>query len=271
MKIIDRTLTIQTNLTKMAEELGYKIEVDSFDDVYHEGYSSSSIKNQSVSFKDKKMSDAEQLFSRQAATALEDAERDSYATAIRKARINALEQALLKIDLIGGGCEYIDLENNSIQAKAGIISVEVDEKNDLINIEIKNPEHLINCIIGGVGLMHPPLPSDEESSTTEILAHIHHLNRYFDVFGESKPSGDLDGHFCPDINEEYFQDLVKENIKNLTLDEVSECVTECIEDEEISEKRCFELVEYLTEFKKKEIKCKILELKTNELDKWKNI
>lgn len=271
MKIIDRTLTIELSLEKIAKDLGYKIEVDSFDDIYHEGYSSESIKKQSLSFKDSKMCNCEKVFPNEVARALEDAERDAYASSLRKERINALEQALLKIDLIGGGCEYIDLENNSIQAKAGILSVSIDEKNDKISIEMKNPEHLINCIIGGVGYMHPPLPSDEESSVNDIISHIHHLKDYFDVFGESKPDGELSSQYSPDLSDEYFQDLVKENIKNLTLEEVSTCVIDCLEDEILDSKQCFNLVEYLTDLKKEEVKNNILKIKENDLEKWKTI
>ena len=77
MKIIDRTLTVELSLEKMAKDLDYKIEVDSFDDVYHNGYSSESIKNQSLSFKDSKMSACEKVFPSEVARALEDAERDA--------------------------------------------------------------------------------------------------------------------------------------------------------------------------------------------------
>lgn len=270
--IIDRKATLVINLEKTAKEFGYKIEVDSFDDVSHSGYSAKDIRKMGIMLP-KELEDVDQLFPSQVAMALEDCERDAYASAMRKERIEALKDALEKIDLIGGGAEYIDSENNSISAKAGILSAQIDTAAETITLEILNPEHLINSIVNGMGRFYPELSAFEPASNEELIANIHHLKDYFTVYGESKPSGDLSSQYTPGIDDEFFKDSIKERIQELSLESVAECVLDYAESEseEGIENKAINLAVKHTEFKKEDLKKLILSELAEKVSAWDKV
>jgi len=254
---IDRTLELVLELNKVAKDFGYNLEVDENEDVYHEGYSSQQIKKMDLSLP-KEVVFSDQLFPLSVASAMEAAERREYSKEMKKARISALEDALLKIDLLGGGAEYVDSDLNFISAKAGIVSAEIDEKSNSLTVEILNPEHLINSMIHGVGRFYPDLSAFESATNEEIIAGFHHLKDYFSIYGERQPSGELSSQFTPGIDEAYFLEEIKFNIAQLSLAEVAEnCIEYCGDSEDISEDEVIVKAAGLTRFSKEDLKKEI--------------
>lgn len=267
--ILDRKVTLVVDLEKVAKDFGYKLDVDAHEDVYHQGYSSKDIRKMGIMFP-KELNEIEQIFPRQVANALEDAERDAYCDAIRKERLSALVNALEKIDLTDGGAEYVESDGNSINAKAGILSAKIDEPSGLITLEILNPEHLINSIVEGSGHSYPELSAFEPESNETLIKNLDKLKNYFSAYGESKPSGELSSQYSPSINDEYFHSLIKDNISQLDLAGVVECVWTLAESmpEKDIEKKAVTLAEIHTEFSKKELKSLILARLVEKSKKW---
>lgn len=255
-EIINRTHTLVLKLDEVAKDFGYQLEADSYDDVFHDGYSAGTIKKMGLMIPEE-LKGCDQIFPHQVASALEDAERDAIAGAIVKYNLQALESALEKIDLSAGGAEYeyAGDTNEWISTKAGIISVVSNLKENTLTVEILNPEHLINTMVHGVGRFYPELSPYEPAQNSELIKGFHHLNSYFDVYGESKPSADLPSHESGDFNDTYFHDLIKENIGNLSLEDVAECIKEYAEENDGDEnkQKALKLATDLTEYSRDDI------------------
>lgn len=263
----DRKVVIKAKLSDWAKYLKYELEVDSYDDVYHNGYSAKDVRNMNLRLP-AELDQADKIFPHAVARALEDAERDAYAVDIRKYKINAIKESLEKIDLSGGGAEYQHASGDMISAKAGILEVEIKEDEDLILMTILNPEHLINSVINGMGYFAPDLSTDEPATEAEINSKIHNLADFFNVYGERQPSGDLPSQYFPDTNDEYFGSLLKENVENLTLSEVAEAVKESIEEEILEPKEALDLAHKYTGIQPALISNEILEGLNSEVIEW---
>lgn len=265
----DRKVVIKAKLSDWAKYLKYEIEVDSFDDVDHNGYNSRDVRSMNLRLP-AELDQADKIFPHAVARALEDAERDAYAVAIRKYKINAIKESLEKIDLTGGGAEYQHASGDMVSAKAGILDVEIKEDEDLILMTILNPEHLINSVINGMGYFAPDLSTEEPETEAAISAKIHNLADYFNVYGERQPSGDLPSQYSPDVNDEYFNSLLKENVENLDLAEVAEAVKEAIESEVLEPKEALDLAHKYTGTQIALIKNEILEGLKDQVISWTN-
>lgn len=268
-KIIERNLSLEFELDELAKDFGYNLEVDEHDDVYHSGYTSKDIKNMVHLSLPEKFEDVEKIFPNCLAMALEDAERGAWASYIRKERINALKNCLEKIDLSGGGAEYHSIEQIDVSAKAGITSVEVDEANNKIVVQIYNPEHLINAVVNGVGYVYPDLPAQVEASNSEIKKRFHNLKDYFEVYGESKPSGDVDNRYSPDIDNDYLIEELSFRVGELTLEDVVEAVKDSI-NEDNDANTIMNLATKFTGFKAKAIAEKLVEEVEADTSNWKS-
>lgn len=256
----DRTITITLNLTETAKNFGYKAEADIFDDVWHNGYSAKDIRKQGSYSSNHK--DLEKYLPQVIGTALEYAERSALAEAIVDYSLNGLKDALLKIDLSGGGAEYQDMNGNMVSEKAGIVDVEIDRANDEIKVSILNPEHLINTVVAGVGRFYPDLPTDEEAEISEIAARFHHLNDFFDVYGERKPSGELPSQFVPNINDEYFEEEISTILSEMILSDVAEAVLDYVD--YYQEKAPYAEFAKVVSFSEKQIKEETLRIQKNQ-------
>lgn len=266
----NRTVTLTLPLDKTAKDFGYKIEIDPYDDVHHGSWTEDLIRNSNF-YLPKDLEDADKLFPSAVGISLEDAERDAWASAMVHSNIFALESALEKIDLSGGGAEYQDLSGSMISAKAGVVSAKANLQDNTIVVEILNPEHLINTIINGVGYFAPDLSTTEPSTVEELMARIHHLNDYFDVYGESKPTGELPSNSSPNINDEYFHSLIKDRIDELSVEEVAEAVTSAHEHTEDSPQELLNKAVALSGKSKKELKVAILKQIQKKSDVWNHI
>lgn len=258
--------TFKVSLSSLAKIFGYELEVDPFEDVHHSGYSKKSILGMNLNL-EKKFENVDKLFPFTVASVLEGLERDAFAVAIKKERISALVSALEKIDLIGGGAEYIDLNGRMISEKAGVQSVDVDEESDLLSITIINPVHLINAIINGVGLYVPDLSEDD--SHDSIQSKLHHLKDYFSVYGESKPDGELSSQYSPNINDDDFNSSLEAQISCLTREEVSEAIKDSIESDLLTVEEAFNLATKITEYTELELKQSIIDSLNSNLEDWR--
>lgn len=261
---INHKIKLKLSLSTVAKDFGYNLEVDSYEDVFHDGYSAKDIKNMNLNLG--KLDGVDKIFPQAVSLSLESAERDAYAAAIRDVRIEAFKQALEKIDLTGGYAEYQEEGGQMISAKAGILSVEINEKEDEIEVEILNPEHLINTIISGRGYFASDLPAFEKASTEEITQKFHHLKDYFQVFGERLPSGDLSSQYSPSINDDYFNEILKEQIENLSLDEIVDSILSIVEDEDEDILDTVQEAKKYVNYSLEEIKKSVLEKKTSQVD-----
>lgn len=266
MKKLDHQVTLSLKLSEVAKDFGYKLEADSEEDVYHNGYSSDDVRFMDLNFP-KGLDNLNTFFPSIVARAMESCERADYAKEIIRSNVSALEDCLLKIDLSGGGAEYQDLDGDFVSAKAGILSVKINEADDSIELTILNPEHLINTVINGVGMFSPDLSSTEPESMDQLKAKFHHLKHYFDVYGESKPSGEVSSQYSPSSDDEMFEEELKQGLDELTLQEVGEAVLELVEaSAEDYEVNCKDFAKFVS-FSAKEIKKEALRINSEKQSK----
>lgn len=263
--IINRTITLTLPLTETAKSFGYNLEVDSYEDVYHNGYKNKDVRKMDLRLPEN-LDGVNEVFPSAVSRAMEDAERDAYASAIRKERISALKSALEKIDL--GTAEYQDTDGDHVSAKAGLISAEASEKDDTISVTILNPEHLLNAIIDGMGYVYPDLSSVEPATDSELISRIHNLNDYFKVYGESKPSGDLSSQFTPDIDDTFFADEIRFHLGEMSLSEVAEAVVEYVDSSDVKPTEAIAQASKFVEFTTEEIKAEIINDIKDKEDFW---
>lgn len=253
-EILNHTLTLTLPLDKVAKDFKYNLEVDSYENTYHNGYGKKDVRGMKP-YLPKDLDDKLALiFASEVGSALEDAEREAIAEAMVKHRKNALEEALLKIDLSAGGADYTTGDLESISAKAGIQSVKINSEDNTIQVEVLNPEHLINTMIHGEGRIYPDLDAYEASDVSEIISRFHNLHDYFSIYGESQPSGDLPSYYQESINDDYFSSLIKDNISNLSLNDVAESILDYLEYQDDDKNAVLNLVASVTEYKVEEIK-----------------
>jgi hypothetical protein len=221
-KIIDRTVVLELDLEKTAKDFGYKLDADSFDDVWHQGYKSSDIRKSNLDLP-KGYENLNKFFPEIVAICLEDAERDAVALAIGKFNLRAFESCLLKID-VGASAEYRTADGEDITAKAAITDVEVDLSKNILKVTILNPEHLINTMLHGFGAIWPDLSPYEEASNNDLISRFHNLKDFFSIYGESMPSGELPSQYSESIDEDSLKQMLQDRLSELTQDEIADAV-----------------------------------------------
>lgn len=244
-KPIEREVTIELTLREAADALGYLsgrdawkiqndyLDADSFDDVWHDGYS---VKNVQSFFEPKGMDGVAKIFPYALARAAEDSERDGYAAAITKARHQAIEDSLEKIDVTG---KYMSGDGEMIAVKgAAVTKVVMDVPGNKVEVTIKNPEHLINDIVNGVGMFAPELDPYEKASDEEIKqGFINVAGDYFSVYGESKSSAELGSQFQPDRDEDFYKEVAENEIAEMSIEEIAEAVVDAVDDGRIKDEK----------------------------------
>lgn len=231
-KPIKRTVKITLTLKEAALALDYKkwakdeyLHADPYEDVYHGGYTTKDLEQTS---EPSGMEGVNSLFPVEAVATLEDCERDGYAKAITEARYEAICKAF---EMVAPAGEYESGDGEMISVRDCGIKCQIDPSKNEVVLEIKNPEHLINDIVAGVGYFAPEIDPYEKASDKEIKdGIIANAGDYFDVYGEGKPSSDLDKRFMPHVDEKLYKVRLKERISDLGLSEIAECVKDAVED-----------------------------------------
>lgn len=235
-----RTTTIRLTLKEAADALGHKdwskvndyLDADILDDVYHGGYSLADAKN----FPEPSgMKGISAIFPDVLIRAMEDAERDATAHAIGEARRNSLIDAFEKIVVTGEyqapNGEMITLPKGQ---SPGVEYVKLDVPKDEVEIRLKNPEHLINDIVNGVGYYSVPFDPYSPAHDDEIKRQfIVNAEDYFSVYGDSKPGGELDSRFVPYIDDNYYAERVKEDVESMTPNAAGEAAMAAFEDGDV--------------------------------------
>lgn len=273
-KPIKRKVTIKLTLKEAAKALGYDdwaktnpyLDADDYDDVYHEGYSAKQISDIDPT-EPAGLEGVNALFPHEVARALEYSERQAIASAVSKERHDAICEAFEKISPTG---EYQSSDGEMISVRGCSISCNLDVPKDEVTLEIENPEHLINDIVAGVGMYYPPFDPYEEASEAEIKSQIiSNIDGYFEVYGERKPTGELDSRYLPDVKKEDYEDILRDGLGNLTVDDIAECVVDAVDKERIEdEKEAIELAAKLTKENKAEIAKKVKELHKQTAQKY---
>jgi hypothetical protein len=125
---------------------------------------------------------------------------------------------------------------------AGIKSALYDEASNMIELQIENPEHLLNDIVAGVGMFAPPFNPYEKADDAEIKKSlISHADSFFEVYGEKKPSDELGSRYSPSPKSEDVVDLLEEVLAELTLAEVAESVVDAVDEDRLSVKDALSL------------------------------
>lgn len=281
-KITQRTVKIKVPLKDAAEALGYEgwtkmndyLDADSMDDVHHSGYSAEDVKN---FYLPKGIDDdIALLFPTQVAWAAEAAERDAYGAAIGEARREAVVNALEKITNVP--CEYLGEtkkgEEYSVSTTGGIKSAKLDMKNKkgpFVEVEIENPEHLINAIVSGVGRFQSEIPVDGKLTEKELIAQFHHIGDYFEVYGERKPSGDLDSQFTPNTDDSFFKSEIEFHMEQMNTLEIAEAVIEAVDAGRIEdENAAIALAAKIAKHPKKDIAKAVKDLHGKSVEKFKS-
>lgn len=265
-EVIKRIVTLVLPLTETAKSFGYNLETDSQDDVYHDGYRAKDVRKMNPSLPSK-YDEADKIFPNEVGMAMEDAERDAYAVAIRKERINAFKNALEKINL--GRAEYLDLDGQMISVPACISEAVINESEDTVSITIINPEHLINGIVSGMGYFAADLPTTDAASNKEIEQRFHNVKDYFDVYGDSKPSGDLSSQYSPDVSDDEMTEMLDFRISEITVMDAAEAVIEAVDEGIYKPKEALALAVKLTNLNSDEIKKLIMDKFSNKKEFWK--
>lgn len=266
----NRKVVLTLALDKVAKDFGYRLEFDPNDDVYYSPWTMSMIRNSHFVFP-KELDKVDQIFPLIVATALEDAERSAWASAMENHSVFALEAALEKIDLSGGGAEYQDLDGNMVSEKAGIISAKANLSENTIVVEILNPEHLINSVINGVGMFAPDLSTTEPESNDELIKKFHNLSGFFEVYGEKKPSDELPSNSSPSINDEYFYEMIKDRLNDYSADELAEMVIESLDETNYTPQDILKDAAKISGKSKKELKDAILKQIDKKAKVWTNL
>jgi len=100
-------------------------------------------------------------------------------------------------------------EQSFVSAVAGVTSAHYDKDSGKVVVTIKNPHHLINGIISGVGFFGVDLPIDEKIDAKETMDRLHNIVDYYEVWGERMPQiDDRAGD-----NASWDDDFMKEELK----------------------------------------------------------
>lgn len=273
---IQRNVTLTLSLSKFAEDFGFKVDFDEYEDVYHEGYKKADLKNLNLNLPDK-YKHLDKVLPSIVCLALEDSERMGYTMAMRAAALKALSLTLLKIDLSGGGASYQDQNENQYDEKASITDVTINPNQDEIIITINNPEHLINSIVNGVGRYYPDLDPQVEASNSDLIERLHHLKDFFNVFGENMVS--IPDRIEPDYSEETFVDALDNLLSDISLPQIGKDLRYISMDHvSLSKKEVIDFVSKITSIDVRLIKdsvCDLIQseesLIKKELDSWKDL
>ena len=271
-KPIEREVEITLTLKEAAEALGYLsgrnkwkimndyLDADEQEDVWHNGYSAQDVQRFSTP---KGMDGAELIFPNQLAMAAEAAERVGLAREITKERYNCIEQAFENINPAG---EYMSGEGEmiSIKSSTGITSCTVDAPANKVTLKIKNPEHLINDIVNGVGIFSPDIDPYEAASSDEIKKGIINVaGDYFEVYGELKP--EVSDRFDAYPDDDVYSEELKLRISEMGVDEIADAVIEAVDDGRVEdEKDAIELASKLSKVSTKEISRAVIAIHKKE-------
>jgi hypothetical protein len=255
-KPIEREVTIKLTLKQAAEALGFGdwakmsdyLDADDQEDLWHSGYSAKDAEK----FNDPKgLDDATKIFPEQVAMAAEAAERSALAAEITKERHRVIEQAFEKIQPTG---EYQSGDGEMISVRGcGIESCTVDAPKDEVILKIKNPEHLINDIVAGVGRFAPELDPHVAASDEEIKSGIMATaDDYFAVYGDSKPK--VSDRIDAGSDDDVYAEEARFRIGEMTISEIAEAVIDAVDADRIEdEKEAIALAAQLTNEPKAEI------------------
>lgn len=259
--VILRNLTLTFSLAEIAEALGKKewaeqneyLDADSRDDVYHNGYSASDVKN----FREV-IPGVNALFPREVAIASEDAERDAYASAITSARHKFLKETLEKVSDLS--CEYNgeDSHGNAIMVsdvKGGILEVILDVPNHQVVVIIQNPEHTLNTIIEGMGRFYATeIKTDVQANPEELHSRfLSCIGDYFKVYGVGMAY--MPDRLDPDVNDEFLRSELKFKIGELENWEIAERIIDSVENGSFDTvARAIEVASSITDLKSDDIR-----------------
>ena len=76
-KIINRTITLTLSLEETAKDFGYNLEVDSQEDVYHNGYSNKDVRKMDLRLSED-LTDVNKIFPSAVSMAMEDSSSCSF-------------------------------------------------------------------------------------------------------------------------------------------------------------------------------------------------
>jgi len=225
---VDRTVTVQIPLKDAIEDMGYseiysRLE-EPFEIETHPGYTDQEIQSMNVDLPEQ-FDGADKYFPSAVGFALSDAESFSMEPQYVKAVYDALEQAYEIIDNVPA--EYIGMDSDGnqvgVSTSAGIDSATIDQEHQTVTLVIKNPEHLINAMVAGEGYMAPDIPVDEELSDEQITKGLHWINKYFEIFGESKPEVDTN-QISPDIDDDFFKEQLEFYIGEIGVEDAVDAI-----------------------------------------------
>jgi hypothetical protein len=115
--------------------------------------------------------------------------------------------------------------------------------NDKVTVRIRNPEHVVNDLVAGVGMFYPGLDPYEAATDAEIKSgFLSAAGGFFDVYGARKPSDDIDDRFQPDVKDEDFASAIRERISSLELEEVAAAVLDAVDSGRVGEDALAEAV-----------------------------
>lgn len=124
-------------------------------------------------------------------------------------------------------------EQSFVSAVAGVTSAHYDKKSGKVVVTIKNPHHLINGIISGVGLFGVDLPIDEKIDEKETMDRLHNIIDYYDVWGERMPEIDERAGENASWDDDMFKEELIFRIGETTEADLIEDLLEIPKDEEI--------------------------------------
>lgn len=222
----DYKVRVTIPVDEAANILGYKLDRD-FEPNWT-SYDPKSI------FVGSKFDGAELYFPDAVVRAANDADQSAIEAQIYKETLSSIEDAFQKID--PGTVEYIGEiasgDQYGVSAKAGVLSASVDQNKGEVEIEILNPQHLINGIVSGVGLMGPDIAVDMVMNANDVKKYLHNLVDYFEVWGERKPEQYSDRVADNAIaDQKYFEEQLAYHISETTLDEVVDTVSALMDEE----------------------------------------
>jgi len=124
-------------------------------------------------------------------------------------------------------------EQSFVSAVAGVTSAHYDKDSGKVVVTIKNPHHLINGIISGVGFFGVDLPIDEKIDEKETMDRLHNIIDYYDVWGERIPEIDERATENASWDDDMFKEELIFRIGETTEADLIEDLLEIPKDEEI--------------------------------------
>jgi hypothetical protein len=124
--------------------------------------------------------------------AIHSADESAALSAYHKAAIDAVVERFEKVEptTMEYAGDTSKGEQDYVSVVAGVTSAHYDKDSGKVVVTIKNPHHLINGIISGVGFFGADLPIDEKIDEKETMDRLHNIIDYYDVWGERMPQID---------------------------------------------------------------------------------